>query len=37
VLWVKGDKAAAREVWDTALKETPDDTKLLDVIKRFIP
>jgi tetratricopeptide (TPR) repeat protein len=37
VLWVKGDRAAAREVWDTALKETPDDTKLLDVIKRFIP
>jgi tetratricopeptide (TPR) repeat protein len=37
VLWVKGDKAAAREIWDTALKETPKDTKLLDVIKRFIP
>jgi tetratricopeptide (TPR) repeat protein len=37
VLWVKGDKAAARAIWDTALKETPEDTKLLDVIKRFIP
>ncbi len=37
VLWVKGDKAAAREIWDTALKETPQDTKLLDVIKRFVP
>jgi len=37
VLWVKGDKAAAREIWDTALKETPQDTKLLNVIKHFIP
>jgi tetratricopeptide (TPR) repeat protein len=37
VLWVKGDQAAAREIWDTALQETPEDTKLLNVIKRFIP
>lgn len=35
VLWVKGDKEGARKVWDTALKETPEDTKLLNVIKRF--
>lgn len=37
VLWVKGDKESAREVWDTALQETPEDRKLLDVIQRFNP
>ena len=37
VLWVKGDKEAARKVWNTALQETPKDQKLLDVIKRFKP
>lgn len=37
VLWVKGDKEGAREVWETALQETPEDSKLLDVIQRFNP
>ena len=37
VLWVRGDREAAREVWDTALKATPDDALLRDVIKRFNP
>jgi tetratricopeptide (TPR) repeat protein len=37
VLWVTGNKDAAREVWDTALKATPDDSVLLDVIRRFKP
>lgn len=35
VLWVRGDRKGAREVWDTALKVTPDDTTLRGVIKRF--
>ncbi len=35
VLWVMGRKEAAREVWNSALKSTPDDQRLLDVIKRF--
>jgi tetratricopeptide (TPR) repeat protein len=35
VLWVMGDKAAARKIWNTALESTPDDKRLLDVIKRF--
>lgn len=35
VLWVKGEREAAREVWETALQTTPDDERLLDVIKRF--
>ncbi|MCG8325380.1 MAG: tetratricopeptide repeat protein, partial [Thiotrichales bacterium] len=35
VLWVMGDKELAREVWETALKETPEDTRLLDVCNKF--
>lgn len=35
VLWVSGDKQGAMEIWDTALKGTPDDPRLLDVKKRF--
>ena len=37
VLWVMGDKAAARDIWDSALKEKPDDQRLLDVIERLAP
>ncbi len=37
VLWVKGDEQAAKEIWDTALKDTPTDDHLLDVIDRFKP
>jgi len=35
VLWVTGDHAQARNVWDEALRETPSHKLLLDVIKRF--
>ena len=37
VLWVTGDQDAARNVWQRALKEFPDDPKLLQVMQRFIP
>ncbi len=37
VLWVMGDKERARSIWDTALQETPEDSRLLDVINRFNP
>lgn len=37
VLWVKGKREEAREIWETALQATPDDERLLDVIKRFNP
>jgi tetratricopeptide (TPR) repeat protein len=37
VLWVKGDKKTAQEVWDTALKEAPDDDRLRNVINRLNP
>ena len=35
VLWVTGNRQAAREVWGNALETTPDDENLLDVQKRF--
>lgn len=37
VLWVKGDRAAATKTWETALRDTPNDKKLLEVIKRLKP
>ncbi|MEE8320312.1 MAG: tetratricopeptide repeat protein [Gammaproteobacteria bacterium] len=37
VLWVIGDKQAARKIWDTALQDTPEDARLLKVINRFNP
>lgn len=37
VFWVMGNKKAAKEVWDTALKGTPTDDRLLEVIERFKP
>ncbi|MGE0485183.1 MAG: tetratricopeptide repeat protein [Gammaproteobacteria bacterium] len=37
VLWVKGQRDEAREVWETALRDTPNDKKLLDVIQRLTP
>ena len=35
VLWVMGDQAAAKDVWQTALEAEPEDKRLLDVLKRF--
>ncbi len=35
VLWVLGRKDEARVVWDTALKDTPKDKRLLETIKRL--
>ncbi|MEM6998721.1 MAG: tetratricopeptide repeat protein [Pseudomonadota bacterium] len=37
VFWVMGNKKAAKDVWDTALKGTPTDDRLLEVIERFKP
>ena len=37
VLWVMGDQDGARDVWESALRDTPNDKKLLDVIKRLTP
>lgn len=37
VLWVKGERAAAEKTWEAALRDTPNDKKLLEVIKRLKP
>ena len=37
VHWVMGNKQAAKIVWETALKDTPADDRLLKVIERFTP
>jgi tetratricopeptide (TPR) repeat protein len=37
VLWVMGDKKAARDIWNSALQDTPDDQRLHDVIDRLTP
>jgi tetratricopeptide (TPR) repeat protein len=36
VLWVLGNKDQARQIWDEALRETPKDKVLLNVIERFV-
>jgi tetratricopeptide (TPR) repeat protein len=35
VLWVSGDQEAATEVWEEALRETPDDDLLNQVMKKY--
>lgn len=35
VLWVKGDREAAKKIWESALQLAPEDNRLLDVMKRF--
>nr|VFJ73176.1 MAG: Tfp pilus assembly protein PilF [Candidatus Kentron sp. FW] len=35
VLWVTGNQKAARKVWNKALKEAPDDKRLLETMERF--
>ena len=37
VLWVLGNHEQARDVWESALKDTPNDQRLLEVIKRLTP
>ncbi|OGI38270.1 MAG: hypothetical protein A2140_09770 [Candidatus Muproteobacteria bacterium RBG_16_62_13] len=37
VLWVTGRRDEAKEIWNKALRETPDNDALLDVIKKFKP
>ena len=36
VLWITGEQDSARDIWDKALAETPDDTNLKSVVERFI-
>ncbi len=37
VLWVRGEREQAMQVWEAALQQTPEDSRLLDVIERFNP
>ncbi len=37
VLWAKGERARAREVWQSQLKTTPDNPVLLETMRRFAP
>ncbi|MGH6635036.1 MAG: tetratricopeptide repeat protein [Gammaproteobacteria bacterium] len=37
VLWVKGDRKEAKNVWEDALKNNPEDKKLREVINRLAP
>lgn len=35
VLWVNGDKAAAKSIWDKALLDAPEHIKLVDTVERL--
>jgi len=37
VLWMRGDKAEARKVWQDSLKDNPGNDKLQAAIKKFMP
>lgn len=37
VMWMQGDQAGARLVWQESLKNAPDDPVLKEVIQRFSP
>ena len=37
VLWAKGERARAREVWQSQLRQTPDNALLLETVRRFEP
>jgi len=37
VLWAKGERGSAQEVWQSQLKETPDNPVLLNTVKRHAP
>jgi len=37
VLWAKGDHGRAQEVWQSQLKETPDNPVLLNTVRRLAP
>ena len=37
VLWAKGERSRAREVWQSQLKSTPDNPVLLETVRRLAP
>ena len=37
VLWAKGQRDSAKEIWQSQLKETPDNPVLLETVRRLAP
>ena len=37
VLWAKGERARATDIWQSQLKQTPDNQLLRDTLRRFVP
>jgi tetratricopeptide (TPR) repeat protein len=37
VLWAKGERARAQEIWRSQLKSTPDNPVLLETMRRYAP
>jgi predicted negative regulator of RcsB-dependent stress response len=37
VLWVRGDKEEAKQIWQSSLKTNPDNAQLQAVMKKFAP
>ncbi len=37
VLWAKGERGRAQEIWQSQLKQTPDNALLLETVRRFGP
>jgi len=37
VLWAKGERVRAKEIWQSQLKQTPDNALLLETVRRFGP
>jgi tetratricopeptide (TPR) repeat protein len=37
VLWAKGERTRAQEVWQSQLKQTPDNAMLLETVRRLAP
>jgi hypothetical protein len=36
-MWMQGDRAGARRVWQESLENAPDNAVIKDVINRFTP
>jgi hypothetical protein len=37
VMWAMGDQAAARALWASARKASPDDPVLEETVRRYLP
>lgn len=36
VLWITGEQQSAKDIWEKALVESPDDSKLKSVVEKFV-